>query len=120
MWNKPLKQEKESLFLKAREFTGDHELYGSWMLKVLDSWPIACEHNLTDTGMNRLAWIGHAAASLALNLPEMVVREAWFTLTENQRDKANEKALKAVKEWERRHFENQNKQLDLNLAETGI
>jgi hypothetical protein len=59
MWRNVNKTEEEHYLKEAIEFTGDHELYGSWMLNVLESWPKSCEHNLSDTTINRRAWIGH-------------------------------------------------------------
>lgn len=56
MWRTVSGQEKADYLAKAIEFTGNAELYGSWMLKVIEAWPTACEHHLTDTGSNRKAW----------------------------------------------------------------
>lgn len=93
--------EEKKLFLdKAIEFTGDAELYGNWMLEVVEKWPISCEQNLTGTGGNRQAWIGHAACCLAISCPEDITREAWSGLTQEQQDKANAKADLAIQLWE--------------------
>lgn len=83
---------------KAIEFTGNHELYGSWMLKVVDQMPNSCRHNLSQRGDKR-SWIGHAAVALALQCPEYIVREAWGRLTDEQQSKANDKATEAIKYW---------------------
>lgn len=83
---------------KAIDFTADHELYGSWMLKVADAWPKSCEHNLTKPGDKR-AWIGHAAVAMAIQCPEDIVRQAWGYLTQEQQDKANDKAQQAIDYW---------------------
>lgn len=85
---------------KAIEFTGDHELYGSWMLKVADSWKYSCEHNLTKRDTNRKAWIGHAAAAMAIQCPEDIVRQAWGFLSEQQQRLANLRAQEAINYWE--------------------
>lgn len=83
---------------KAIAFTSDHELYGSWMLKVTEDWPRSCEHNLSKSGDKR-AWIGHAAAALAIDCPESIVREAWWHLTPIQQELANKKAEQAIQQW---------------------
>jgi hypothetical protein len=95
--------EKKAVYDKAVEFTGNPELYGNWMLEVVEKWPIACEQNLSDTGMNRQAWIGHAATCLAIGSPEDITREAWSDLTEDQQNKANAKADMAIALWEAIH-----------------
>lgn len=82
----------------AIEFTGNPDLYGEWMLKVADSWPNSCQHNLTKIGDKR-PWIGHAAVALAIGCPEDVVREAWGHLSEDQQTKANAKATHAIEYW---------------------
>lgn len=88
---------------EAIQFTGDAELYGGWMLKVLDEWPLSSEHNLSFRGHNRRAWIGHAACALAIGCPEDIVREAWGILSVKQQRDANAAADKAIAEWERRY-----------------
>jgi hypothetical protein len=93
-------EEKKEYLRKAIEFTGNAELYGDWMLQVVEKWPISCEQNLTDTGMNRQAWIGHAACCMAIGCPEDITREAWSELTDQQRDEANAKADFAIELWE--------------------
>jgi hypothetical protein len=85
---------------KAIDFTGDHYLYGSWMLKVADQWKYSCEHNLTKSDINKKAWIGHAAVAMAIQCPEDIVREAWSCLTQEQQDLANMKAQEAINYWE--------------------
>jgi len=90
---------KEDLLQKAIDFTGDHKLYGSYMLRVTQEWPCSCEHNLT-ANQNRRAWIGHAAVALAFQCPEDIVRQAWWHLTDEQRELANKEAEKAIAKWE--------------------
>jgi hypothetical protein len=60
MWRVVTKSEESELLKVALEFTGNAERYGSYMLRVIQEWPISCEHNLTNGGMNQLAWVGHA------------------------------------------------------------
>ncbi len=82
----------------AQIFTGNAELYGDWMLRVLEAWPKSCQHNLTKGGDKR-PWIGHAAAALAINCPEDIVRAAWGSLSQEQQDAANKKAEEAIEIW---------------------
>lgn len=82
----------------AAAFTGNPDLYGEWMFRVVKEWPKSCAHNLTKPGDKR-AWMGHAAVAMAINCPEDIVREAWGLLTDEQRNKANSKAQQAVDAW---------------------
>lgn len=97
-------KDRKSWFDKAVAFTGDHELYGDWMLKVIEEWPLSCEHNLTKSGDKR-AWIGHAAVALAINCPEDIVRQAWAYLTDEQQNLANQEAEQAIQKWRDKNAE---------------
>ena len=79
-------------------------MYGRYMLKVIEKWPISCENSLTNMDLNRKAWIGHAAVALAINCPESIVREAWGLLSNEQRLLANKKADDAIRAWERAYL----------------
>jgi hypothetical protein len=100
MWREPTSAEKAELLPIAVTFTGDADLYGSFMMKVIEEWPFACEHHLTDPHINRKAWVGHAACCMAKGCPEGVTRAAWGHLTEEQRAAANIQAGRAISEWE--------------------
>lgn len=82
----------------AIQFTGDAELYGEWMMKMVEAWPVSCEHNLSKSGDKR-PWVGHAAVAYAIGCPEDIVREAWGHLSEEQQIKANAKATEAIEYW---------------------
>jgi hypothetical protein len=103
MWRKASKEEEIVLLPKAIEFTSNTELYGEWMLRVIEQYEYACQHNLTDISLNQRAWIGHAACHMAIDCPEYITRQAWGMLTEEKRDLANLKADKAIYEWKQRY-----------------
>lgn len=108
MWRKVAPNE-EALFLeKAILFTGNADLYGEYMVRAINEWPNGCEHNLSCTGMNRQAWIGHAAACIAINSPEYITRLAWWQLTQEQQDLANAKADTAIQIWENNYAKDKN------------
>lgn len=111
MWRNVYGKEREEYLQKAIVFTGNADLYGSWMMKIIEQWPYSCEHNLTNPSINHQAWIGHAACCLAIGCPEDITRLAWHELTQDQQDKANAMADKAIGEWERRQC--QKDQLEL-------
>lgn len=106
MWRLLPKPEEDAMLKAAIDFTGDAKLYGSFMRRVVREWPISCEHNLTNEGMNRLAWIGHSACSMALRCPEYITRRAWGFLSQDQRDQANAEARAALDEWRLRYLSN--------------
>jgi hypothetical protein len=100
MWRSVYGAERKQLLEKAIAFTGDHLLYGSYMRRVIKEWPLACEQNLTDPNINRLAWLGQAACCMAISCPEDITREAWGRLTQKQQDDADAQAEQCIEEWE--------------------
>jgi hypothetical protein len=104
MWRLVPRHEGDDLLAKAVEFTGDADLYGSYMMRVVREWPISCEHNLTNEGMNRLAWIGHSACAMAFRCPEYITRKAWGMLSDDQRNRANGVAATALASWLHRYL----------------
>lgn len=116
MWRAVTKEEQEQYLKQAIDFTGNADLYGSFMLRVIKEWPISCEHNLTCMNLNRQAWVGHAACCLAIGCPEDITRMAWHCLTQEQQDKANSKADQAISEWEKEYIiKAKNKTIQLEL-----
>lgn len=107
MWRQTDRNERQKLLEAAIEFTGNATRYGKAMMRVIVAWPISCEHNLSDVGQNRRAWIGHAACCLETGCPEDVTREAWGHLSDQQRDAANQKATEAIVAWENSRAEGQ-------------
>lgn len=114
MWGEV--EDQKEWIKKAIEFTSDHKLYGSYMQRVVNEWPVSCENALTDYHLNRKAWLGHAAVALAIQCPEDITRKAWGYLTDEQKYLANEEASRAISSWENRYFEN--KQLRRSVGES--
>jgi hypothetical protein len=105
MWRNPTSNEVSEMVPLAVEFTGNHVLYGEAMMQVIASWPISCEHNLTNLNQNRRAWVGHAASCFKHGFPESVTRLAWGQLSQQQQDIANAEADKAIESWEEAYME---------------
>jgi hypothetical protein len=114
MWGRV--DDRQLYLKKAIEFTGNHELYGSFMNRVINEWPVSCENALTDYFMNRKAWIGHAACALAIQCPEDITRQAWKELSYEQQYLANQKASRAIRAWENNYIQSQ--QLHRSMGET--
>lgn len=65
---------------------------------VITNWKNSCEHYLTNKSMNRIAWLGQAAVCYASGVPSRYA-SAWFDLSEETRNKANEIALQYLNKW---------------------
>lgn len=68
------------------------------MQGVIDTWKNSCEHYLTNLAMNRIAWMGQAAACYAKGVPS-AFRGGWSQLTAEQQDEANASALEYINKW---------------------
>lgn len=120
MWKSIAGNKRKSLLKEAIEFTGDAELYGSWMLKVIEDWPTTCEHHLTDVHSNRKSFLGQAACALAIGCPEDITRQAWGFLTQEQQDDANNKAIEAIKLWETKYNDRKNRPVLIQMEEARL
>jgi ParB-like chromosome segregation protein Spo0J len=69
---------------------------------VISEWPNSCEHYLTNSAMNRIAWLGQAATCYALGIPA-AYRGGFYLLTEQQQQAANKAALRALNKWLKAH-----------------
>lgn len=79
-------------------FLSDSEAFADGIEKVFELWPNSCEHNLTNSSMNRIAWIGQAAACAAVGLPS-TYRGGFSALAKDQQDAANQLALNYLNDW---------------------
>lgn len=109
-------RDRRIMLNKAINFTGNAKLYGEWMIKVVNDWPVCCEHNLTDSSINQQAWIGQAACCMAIQCPEDVTRQAWGCLSQLQQEQANNQADIAIKAW----HEKQNNKIHTEVGKTRL
>jgi len=89
---------KEECEEAYRAFLADIPLFEKNMEKVITEWKHSCEHYLTNTAMNRIAWLGQAAVCYAQGIPS-AFRSGFFLLTEEQQKAANEAALVYLNKW---------------------
>ena len=69
------------------------------MFYVVDNWKYSMEHNLTNSSMNHIAYIGQSACAYYDNIPSTITMEAWSMLTKEVQERSNEIALLAIERW---------------------
>lgn len=69
---------------------------------VISEWKHSCEHYLTNSAMNRIAWLGQAALCYKHGIPSEF-RGGYGLLTEAQQLAADEAALRALNSWMQAH-----------------
>lgn len=70
------------------------------MTDVTINWPYATEHQLTNQESNRRAWLGQAACCFFAGSTAYATKSAWWKLTINQRNFANDVADRVILKWE--------------------
>lgn len=76
----------------------DQSLFAEILERVTTEWKYSCEHYLTNASMNRLAWLGQAAACYHSGVPSSY-SGAWSLLTKAEQEEANNTALKYLNKW---------------------
>lgn len=106
MWRIVSSEERKLYSEKAADLMKNTEKFENAMRKASIEWKFSCEHNLTDRSMNRIAWLGHAGCCIETGSPEDATRNGWWTLNEEEQNKANLAASKVLSEWEERYAKN--------------
>ena len=99
MWGKLQKSEEPEMIERSIEFTGNHLIYGQAMMEVIWAWPRTMLHNLTNSSLNKRAFLGHCACCFKIKCPEYLTRQAWWELSQRQRDLADDIADKTINHW---------------------
>jgi ParB-like chromosome segregation protein Spo0J len=81
-----------------RAFLSDPKRFGAALDGVITQWKHSCEHYLTNSSMNRIAWLGQASACFAIGIPSEF-RSGFNLLTTEEQKSANELALEYLNKW---------------------
>ena len=81
-----------------RDFLANDILFEKALKYITENWTHSCQHYLSNVAMNRIAWLGQAAACYAIGLPA-VYRGGFSLLDEGGQKKANELALVYLNKW---------------------
>lgn len=81
-----------------RDFLADSKQFSEALEHIITEWKHSCEHYLTNTEMNRIAWLGQAAMCYAKGIPA-AFRGGFNLLSEQQQKEANQVALEYLNKW---------------------
>lgn len=101
---------KKEKIEKVLEMFNSESLTKEYMNLVISEWTYSCEHNLTNNGMNKVAYLGQAACCLYYRIPSTVTMEAWSLLEKSVRDRSDKIAKEIINLWETKNI-----QLCLNI-----
>lgn len=82
-----------------RELLSDLGAFRGAMERVLNEWPISAAHNLTNDGMNRVAWLGQSSCCITFGACAEQTRSAFNTLDQKAQDAANKAAADVLRDW---------------------
>lgn len=89
------KEECERMY---EAFLTNDKVFSDALDYVVTNWKHSCEHYLTNSAMNRIAWLGQAAACFAMGIPSSF-RGGFNLLTNAQAERANQIALEYLNKW---------------------
>lgn len=81
-----------------RDFLADLPRFEEALAGVTSEWKHSCEHYLTNSAMNRIAWLGQASACYDMGISQEF-RGGFSYLRPDQQDAANEMALTYLNKW---------------------
>jgi hypothetical protein len=84
---------------KSIDVLSDQKLFKSQAEMMFIEWPEATKNNLTNMGLNRLAWVGQATCCFSHKAPDFITKQAWWELADRDRDEANSTASEVIEEW---------------------
>ncbi len=89
---------KEKAQEQYRYFLSDLELFEETLKLVISEWKYSCEHFLSDSGRNKIAWLGQASMAYIAGIPSEA-KGGFKLLTEEQQLAANNMASKYLEIW---------------------
>jgi hypothetical protein len=97
------KKKQEEKKQKYITLLSNLDAFAAAMRAVLVYWPYSCEHNLTNEGLNRIAWLGQASAAYSFGACAEQTRGAFHLLSQRQQDEANALAKTYLDFWLTKH-----------------
>lgn len=82
-----------------KDLLGDAKRFRAAMDRVIAEWPYSVAHNLTNEGMNRVAWLGQASCCIEFGACAEQTRSAFNLLSQRDQDAANALAAQVLEEW---------------------
>lgn len=89
---------KEESELKYAEMLSDLAVFEETLAVVISEMKHSCEHYLTNTAMNRIAWLGQVSLARKFKIPSKYCG-GFNLLSNDQQNAANEMALKYLNKW---------------------
>ena len=96
--NPPEGMTKKQCEEEYRKFLADIPRFSDALNHVITEWKNSCEHYLTNSAMNRIAWLGQASMCYSTGV-SAAFRSGFFLLSDEEQNRANEAALLYLNKW---------------------
>lgn len=94
----PSGMDVEQCEIAYSKFLADIPRFEKALIKLISEWKNSCEHYLTNSKMNRIAWLGQASMCIDSGIPSRFCG-GYNLLTEEQQKDADLKALEYLNIW---------------------
>lgn len=81
-----------------REFLSDIDMFEGTLKLVVSEWKYSCEHFLSDSNRNKIAWLGQASMAYIAGIPAEA-RAGYKLLTDTQQIEADNMAERYLNIW---------------------
>ena len=98
---------------KSIKLLSNQELFFHTLKEILSNWPHSTKQHLTNTSINRRAYLGRAGCCFFSGANIECVREAWQSLDSKTQIKANFTANRIINIFEKKYQSNKINQLIL-------
>ncbi len=99
MWADATPTARADLIEAAEALMVDPEAFAAACTRATTQWPLSTSVALTTPGLNKRAWLGHAACFILTGSPEETTRQAWHLLDAGEQYAANDAADTAISAW---------------------
>jgi hypothetical protein len=95
-----LRGDKNSLNT-AVDFMNDIDSFSKSMSDVIYLWKFTMKNHLTNSSINKKAFLGQCAVFYKKQIPESITKKAWKLLSDSKKIEANNIAKLHIKNWEK-------------------
>lgn len=94
---------KENMINNCKGLFQNLNLFEECLKTIILNWKFSCEHNLSNPGLNKVAYLGQAACALKFEAPNSVSRIGYNILSEKEKNEADKLAMNYLKKWESKY-----------------
>ena len=93
-----------ALIQESVSYMKDYDLFKEGMERAVFNWHNSMLNNLTNSSMNKIAYIGQCANCFDNKIPSFVTKKAWKLLTEQEMKINNNSALNVFESWKKIYY----------------